>query len=58
MEKEDLKAAYLEAEGDMGKVLDSVPLCSYKDEDRFRVVCQCLILPGLTISGRLQYKAG
>eukprot|EP00658_Telonema_sp_P-2_P026036 TRINITY_DN20501_c0_g1_i2.p1 TRINITY_DN20501_c0_g1~~TRINITY_DN20501_c0_g1_i2.p1 ORF type:complete len:299 (+),score=97.62 TRINITY_DN20501_c0_g1_i2:64-960(+) len=38
MEMEDLKAAYLEAEGDMEKILDSVPMCSYKDEDRFKCV--------------------
>ena len=37
LEIEDLKEAYLDSRGDMGKVLDAVPLCTYKDEGRFRV---------------------
>eukprot|EP00656_Telonema_subtile_P043374 TRINITY_DN49737_c0_g1_i1.p2 TRINITY_DN49737_c0_g1~~TRINITY_DN49737_c0_g1_i1.p2 ORF type:complete len:179 (-),score=49.14 TRINITY_DN49737_c0_g1_i1:514-1050(-) len=38
LEKEDLRAAFIEAEGEMGAIMDSVPMCSYTDEARFRVL--------------------
>ncbi|KAI8838065.1 DnaJ domain-containing protein [Chytridium lagenaria] len=37
-EKVDLFEAYKTSEGNMDTVLDSVPLCTYEDEDRFRAI--------------------
>jgi len=42
-EKEDIKKAYLEGEGDMNFILDSVLLSTVEDEDRFRAVIDQLI---------------
>ncbi|XP_023347103.1 dnaJ homolog subfamily C member 9 [Eurytemora carolleeae] len=42
-EKEDLKKAYLEGEGSMDFILDSVLLCSVEDEDRFREIIDQMI---------------
>jgi len=46
LEMEDLKEAYLDSRGDMGKVLDAVPLCTYKDEGRFRGIIEGWIEDG------------
>merc|ERR1719273_1297323 len=35
-EREDLKKAYIEAEGDMGQILDTVMCAREEDEERFR----------------------
>ena len=42
-EKEDLKKAYLEAEGDMDQILDSVMCAKVEDEARFRVILDQMI---------------
>ncbi|KAJ3072355.1 DnaJ sub C member 9 [Podochytrium sp. JEL0797] len=39
-EKEDVIKFYLSSTGSMQTVLDSVPLCSYEDESRFRQIVQ------------------
>ena len=42
-EKEDLKKAYLEAEGDMDQILDTVMCARVEDEARFRVLLDKMI---------------
>jgi len=42
-EKEDIKKAYLEGEGDMGHILDTVLLCEEDDEERFREIIDDMI---------------
>merc|ERR1712013_517322 len=42
-EKEDLKKAYLEAEGDMDQILDTVMCARVEDEARFRVILDKMI---------------
>jgi len=42
-EKEDLKKAYIEAEGDMGQIIDSVMCAREDDEDRFRKIINEMI---------------
>lgn len=42
-EEEDLRAAYLACEGDMGGVLDRVPCASVDSEDRLRALLQRFI---------------
>ena len=36
--REDLKKAYIEAEGDMGQILDTVMCAREEDEERFRTM--------------------
>ena len=42
-EKEDLKKAYIEAEGDMGQIIDSVMCAREEDEERFRKILNEMI---------------
>jgi len=42
----DLKQAYLDNEGDMGAILDTVPCCSFEDEPRFTDILADLIQSG------------
>jgi len=42
-EREDLKKAYIEAEGNMGQVIDSVMCAREEDEDRFREILSGMI---------------
>ena len=42
-EKEDLKKAYMEAEGDMDQILDTVMCAKVEDEARFRVILDQMI---------------
>jgi len=42
-ERDDLKAAYLETEGDMGKILDTVMCAREEDEERFRGILKEMI---------------
>ena len=42
-EKEDLKKAYIEAEGNMDQILDTVMCAKVEDEDRFRVILDKMI---------------
>jgi len=42
-EKEDIKKAYLDGEGNMDHILDSVLLSTVEDEDRFRTIIDQLI---------------
>ena len=42
-EKEDLKKAYVEAEGNMDQILDTVMCAKVEDEDRFRVILDKMI---------------
>jgi len=42
-EREDLRKAYVEAEGDMGQVLDTVMCAREEDEQRFRVIIDEMI---------------
>jgi hypothetical protein len=39
-EKEDLKKAYLEAKGDMDRIIDNVLCASVEDEARFRTIIE------------------
>ena len=43
-EKEDLKKAYLEAEGDMDQILDTVMCARVEDEAMFRVILDKMII--------------
>ena len=42
----DLKTAYMEGEGDMGVIIDSVLCCTAEDEDRFAGILTDLIHAG------------
>jgi len=42
-EKEEIKKAYVDAEGDMGQIIDSVMCATEEDEDRFRKIINELI---------------
>ena len=42
-EKEDLKKAYIEAEGNMDQILDTVMCAKVEDEARFRVILDKMI---------------
>ena len=42
-EREDLKKAYIEAEGEMGQILDSVMCARDEDEERFREIINEMI---------------
>ena len=42
-EREDLKKAYIEAEGEMGQVIDSVMCAREEDEERFREILSDMI---------------
>jgi len=42
-ERDEIKKAYLDAEGDMGQIIDSVMCATEEDEDRFRKIINELI---------------
>lgn len=46
MELEDLREAYLEAEGDIDGIFERVPCCSAEDEERFRTLLEPLLDAG------------